>query len=114
MVKKNECQKPFDAFVAYLPMKFAGVWQLLQVATAAVRRLEPAVEFLLHDMAVGAGRRIIGEVGPTLGIGESVYADADGDADNHAEQDALDSVTPSSTFVRPTLLYMKVDCYASP
>jgi hypothetical protein len=33
VVKKNECQKPFDALVAYLPMKFTGVWQLLQVAT---------------------------------------------------------------------------------
>ena len=32
--EKNECQKPLDALVAYLPMKFAGVWQLLQVATA--------------------------------------------------------------------------------
>ena len=58
-----------------------------------VRRLEPAVELFAHDVAVGAGRRIIGEVGPTLGIGESVYADADSDADNHAEQDALNSVT---------------------
>ena len=35
MVKKNECQKPFDALVAYLPMKFAGVWQWLQVTPSA-------------------------------------------------------------------------------
>ena len=59
----------------------------------AMRRLQPAVEFLLHDMAVGAGRRIIGEVGPTLGIGEGIDADANGDTDNHSKQDALDSVT---------------------
>ena len=58
----------------------------------AMRRLQPAVEFLLHDMAVGAGRRIIGEVGPTLGIGEGIDADANGDTDNHSKQDALDGV----------------------
>ena len=56
----------------------------------AVRRLEPAVELLLHNVAVGAGRRIVSQIGPTLGIGKSVGADADGDADYHAEQDALD------------------------
>ena len=43
-------------------------------------------------MAVGAGRRIIGEVGPTLGIGEGIDADANGDTDNHSKQDALDGV----------------------
>src|SRR5262244_664875 len=56
----------------------------------AVRRLEPAVELLLHDVAVGAGRRVVSEVGPTLGISEGINADADGNTDNHSKQDALD------------------------
>src|SRR5262249_19200205 len=56
----------------------------------AMRRLEPAVELLLHDMAVSAGRRIIREVGPPLGIGEGIDADANGNTDNHPKQDALD------------------------
>jgi hypothetical protein len=58
----------------------------------AMRRLQPAVELFAHHMAVGAGRRVVSKIGPTLGIGESVYADADSDADNHAEQDALNGV----------------------
>ena len=56
----------------------------------AVRRLEPAVELLLHNVAVGAGRRIVSEIGPTLGIGKSVGANADGNADHDSEQNALD------------------------
>ena len=55
----------------------------------AMGRLEPAVELLAHDMAVGAGRRIIGEVGPTLGIGESINANANGNTDNYSNQNAL-------------------------
>src|SRR5262249_2198233 len=55
-----------------------------------VRRLEPAVEFLLHDVAVGAGRGIIREVGPTLGISEGINTNANGNTDNHSKQDALD------------------------
>ena len=56
----------------------------------AMRRFDPAIKLLLHDMAVGAGRRIVSEVGPTLGIGKGVRADTDGDANHHPEQDALD------------------------
>src|SRR5215468_6273223 len=69
----------------------------------AVRRLEPAVEFLLHDMAVGAGRRVVREVGPTLGIGESINADADGNTDNHSKQDALDHAWFHLLFRSPTI-----------
>src|SRR5262245_2798374 len=56
----------------------------------SMRRLEPAIELLVHDVAVGAGCRVVSEVGPTLGIGESINADADGNADYHSQQDALD------------------------
>ena len=55
-----------------------------------VRRLEPAVELFAHHMAIGAGRRVIGQIGPTPGVGESVCANADSDANNYPEQDALD------------------------
>jgi hypothetical protein len=58
----------------------------------AVGRLEPAVELFAHNVAVGAGRRVIRQIGPAPGVGESVYADADSDTDYHAEQDALDRV----------------------
>src|SRR5215467_8710438 len=55
----------------------------------AVRRLEPAVELLTHHMTVGAGFRVIREVGPTLGIGESINANPNGNADNYPKQDTL-------------------------
>src|SRR5262245_39912684 len=69
----------------------------------AVGRLEPAVEFLLHDMAVGAGRRIIREVGPTLGISEGINTNADGNTDNHSKQDALDHARFHLCFRSPTM-----------
>ena len=58
----------------------------------AMRRFEPAIELLAHDVAVGASRRVIREVGPTLGIGESINTDANGNTDNNSKQDALNGV----------------------
>ena len=58
----------------------------------AMRRFEPAIELLAHDVAVGASRRVISKVGPTLGIGESIDTDAKGNTDNHSNQNALNSV----------------------
>ena len=55
----------------------------------AVRRAEPGVELLAHDVAVGARRRIVGQIRPALGIRERICADADGDADHHPDQDSL-------------------------
>src|SRR5262245_32381067 len=79
-----------------------------RVATIAGRnramgRFEPAVELLLHDMAVGAGRRVVGEVGPTLGIGESINTDANGNTDNDSKQDALDHSRFHLVFRSPTI-----------
>src|SRR5215471_14532352 len=68
----------------------------------AVGRLEPAVELLLHDVAVGAGRRVVSEVGPTLGISEGINADAEGNTDNHSKQDALDHARFHLCFRSPT------------
>jgi len=54
-----------------------------------MRRLEPAVELLAHNVAVGAGCRIIGQVRPAFGIGECINANADSNADHHPKQDPL-------------------------
>src|SRR4029453_16524 len=67
-----------------------------------VGRLEPAVELLAHHMAVGAGRRIVSEVGPTLGIGEGIDANPDGNAENDAKQDALNRARFHRCFRSPT------------
>src|SRR5215813_5400350 len=69
----------------------------------AVRRLEPPVELLMHGVAVGAGRRIIDKVGPTLGIGESINTNANGNTDNHPKQDALDHARFHLCFRSPTM-----------
>src|SRR5262245_50449016 len=70
----------------------------------AVRRLEPAVELLLHDVAVGAGCRIVSEVGPTLGIGEGINTDVNSNADNHSKQDALEHALFHLCFRSPTII----------
>ena len=69
-----------------------------RVATIAGRnramgRFEPAVELLAHHMAVGAGRRVVSKIGPTLGIGESINTDANGNTNDHSKEDALNRVT---------------------
>src|SRR5262245_9502848 len=55
----------------------------------AVRRLDPAIELFAHDVAIGAGCRVVTEIGPTLGVGESINTDSNGNPDNHSKQDAL-------------------------
>lgn len=42
----------------------------------AVARAQPSAVLLLHDMAIGAGRRIVGQIGRAFGIDESKAADA--------------------------------------
>ena len=61
-----------------------------------VRRFEPAVELFVHDVAVGAGRRIVSEVGPTPGIREGIDANPDRNADHDANQDTLNYAKCSS------------------
>ena len=58
----------------------------------AVRRFEPAIELFTHDVAVGAGRGIIGKVGPTLGVGKGVQADADSNTKEDANQNAWNQI----------------------
>jgi hypothetical protein len=55
-----------------------------------MRRLQPTVEFLAHDMAVGTSHWIVGEVRPAFRISKGVNTDADRDTDNHTDQDGLD------------------------
>src|SRR5947208_2284825 len=57
-----------------------------------VRRFEPAIELFTHDVAVGAGRGIIGKVGPTLGVGKGVEADADSNTKEDANQNAWNQI----------------------
>src|SRR5215475_14659750 len=69
----------------------------------AVRRLEPAIELFAHDVAVGAGCRVVSEIGPTLGVGESINTDANGNTDNHSKQDAFDHARFHLCFRSPTM-----------
>lgn len=41
-----------------------------------VARFRPSIEMLLHDVAVGTCRRVVGKVGPSLGIDECVGNDS--------------------------------------
>ena len=69
----------------------------------AMRRLEPTVEFFAHDVAVGTGRRIVGEIRPTLGIGKGIDADPDSNTDDNSEQDALEHARFHLVFSSPTI-----------
>src|SRR5262245_28924894 len=53
-------------------------WCVTAIATGnrPVRGLQPGVKFLTHNMTVRAGGRVVGEVGPSFCICESICADA--------------------------------------
>jgi hypothetical protein len=47
-----------------------------------VRRLQPTIILFLHDMTVGTGRSIVGEIGPALGVRECVRTHSGSNADS--------------------------------
>jgi hypothetical protein len=51
----------------------------------AMARLDPAVVLLAHHVAVGARRRIVGQIRAAFGVNERVSADAGGETNRHAE-----------------------------
>ena len=63
------------------------MWQSLQTATARWLDLRPAVELLLHDVAVGAGRRVVGQVRRALGVDERVAAEPGEEAEEETQED---------------------------
>ena len=50
-------------------------------------RLDPRIVVFSHDVAVGAGRRVIGQIRPALGIKKSVAADTEPETQNDSEND---------------------------
>src|ERR1035438_964129 len=52
-----------------------------------MRRLDPRIVILLHHMAVGAGLRIVGQVGISTSGDESVEAESERDSDQNRDQD---------------------------
>ena len=50
-----------------------------------VRRLQPTIILFLHDVAVCTGRGIVGEIGPTLGVGKCVRTHSGRNADREPE-----------------------------
>ena len=50
-----------------------------------VRRLKPTIVLFLHDVTVCTGRSIVGEIGPTLGVGECVRTHTGSNADREPE-----------------------------
>ena len=54
-----------------------------------MRRLDPSVILLAHDVAIIAGRRVIRQIRPALSVDERVSADSDREADHCAEDYAF-------------------------
>src|SRR5262249_22829304 len=79
-----------------------------------VRRLEPAVELFAHDVAVGAGCRIVSEVGPTLGIREGIDANPDRNAEHDAKQNGWNPTRFHLSFRSPTLAPREGGCACWP
>ena len=52
--------------------------------------LNPGIEMILHDVAIGAGLGITGEVGATLGVNERERTNPTGDTDRSSNNDAFD------------------------
>lgn len=52
-------------------------------------RLQPGIVLRAHDVAVGAGGRIVGEVGVSLGVDEGEEAEAEEEAERDSEQERV-------------------------
>jgi hypothetical protein len=65
------------------------VWCVAGITSSdpVMARLDPRIVVFPHDVAVGAGGRVIGQIRPTLGIKESVAADTESEAQNDSEND---------------------------
>jgi hypothetical protein len=66
------------------------VWRVAVITGGdrAMARLHPSIKLFSHDMTVGAGRRVIGQIRPALGIKESVAADTEPEPQNDSENDS--------------------------
>ena len=70
MVKANEWKKPLTPLVKYLATSSGRGVTVVAHGDRAVAALDPAVELLVHDMAIRPGTRIVREVRGTPGIAE--------------------------------------------
>ena len=66
----------------------------------AMAGLEPGAVLVLHHMTIGAGLRVISEIRITASVDKGVGADADGEANCHAQDD---SVTKAKSRQTPAL-----------
>ena len=71
-------EEPVSGLLHVFPHKVLGHVTIPAGGNVPVAGLEPGVEVLLHDMAVGTGRRIAGQIGGAFGIHERVRPQAQG------------------------------------
>ena len=57
----------------------------------AMARLHPGIEMVLHDVAVGAGLRVVREIRPAVGVDEGVATDSCRQPKQHADRDGCDA-----------------------
>jgi len=69
------------------------VWRMAIVAggDGVVARLDPGVILRLHDVAVGAGLRIVGEIRVAFGVDKSVKAEPDNQSGENSKAELQDT-----------------------
>jgi hypothetical protein len=80
-------EEAIQCFGGVLGEEAGGSMAVVADGPLAMARTEPAGMLIAHDVAVGAGIGIIGEVGTTLGITEGEQSYAEEDAARNAQQD---------------------------
>ena len=67
--------------------KIVGSMTIVAGGNGTVAGLDPGIEMILHDVAIGAGFGIIGEVRATLGVNERERTDSTGDTHRSSNDD---------------------------
>ena len=86
----SESERMPETVIGFHPV-FAEeiVWSVTIVAggNRPMAGLDPGIEMILHDVAIGAGFGIAGEVRATLGVNKSERTNSAGDTDRSADDD---------------------------
>ena len=87
---RGERERMPEAVICFHPV-FAEeiVWSVTIVAggNRPMAGLDPGIEMILHDVAIGAGFGIVGEVRATLGVNEGECADTTGNTYRSSDDD---------------------------
>ena len=90
-------QQSIDGFAFKFGKRGCGIGvAIVALSMRVVGRIDPGVIVLLHDVTIGAGQRIVAEVGSAFGVVKSKRPGAECTADSKTSRNNCDVVVPKT------------------